>query len=133
MDFSLKRSEIHALVGENGAGKSTLIKVMTGVERQDLGTVSFDGHEVIIKSPLHAQEVGISTVYQEVNLCDYLTVSENILLGREPQKFGRIDWKAMHQRAREILQKLNIDIDVTQPLGSYSTAIQQITARAEPL
>ncbi len=133
VDFSLKKGEIHALVGENGAGKSTLIKVMTGVERQDQGKVMFSGEEVFIRSPQHAQEVGISTVYQEVNLCDYLTVAENILLGREPHKFMRIDIKGMNVRAREILLDLGVDIDVTQPLGSYSTAIQQITAIARAL
>ena len=131
--FTLKAGEIHALVGENGAGKSTLIKVMTGVEKQDQGTIILRGEEVTIKSPQHAQTMGISTVYQEVNLCDYLTVAENILLGREPQKFGRIDWKATNIRAKQILQELNIDIDVTQPLGSYSTAIQQVTAIARAL
>src|SRR4051812_36972332 len=92
VDFTLKKGEIHALVGENGAGKSTLIKVLTGVERQDEGVIMFDGREVLIKSPQHAQEIGISTVYQEVNLCSNLTVAENILIGREPRKFGGIDW-----------------------------------------
>jgi galactofuranose transport system ATP-binding protein len=133
VDFTLKKGEIHALVGENGAGKSTLIKVMTGVERQDQGIVTLDGEEIMIRSPLHAQTVGISTVYQEVNLCDYLTVAENILLGREPHKYGRIDWKAMNLRAQQILQEMDINIDVTQPLSSYSTAIQQLTAIARAL
>ncbi len=133
VDFTLRTGEIHALVGENGAGKSTLIKVMTGVERQDQGTVILEGKEAFIKSPLHAQTMGISTVYQEVNLCNYLTVAENILIGREPRRLGRIDWKGMNNRARQVLQGLNIDIDVTQPLGSYSTAIQQITAIARAL
>jgi simple sugar transport system ATP-binding protein len=133
VNFNLKSGEIHALVGENGAGKSTLIKVMTGVERQDQGTVMLDDEEVFIRSPLHAQTVGISTVYQEVNLCDYLTIAENIMLGREPHKFGRIDWKAMNLRAQQILQELDVDIDVAQPLESYSTAIQQITAIARAL
>ena len=133
VDFSLRRGEIHALVGENGAGKSTLIKVMTGVERQDQGIVKFDGEAVSIKSPQHAQSIGISTVYQEVNLCNYLSVAENILLGREPNRFGRIDWKAMNIQAQQILRELDVDIDVTQPLGSYSTAIQQIAAIARAL
>ncbi len=133
VNFTLKPGEIHALVGENGAGKSTLIKVMTGVERQDQGTVFLEGKEVFIKSPLHAQTMGISTVYQEVNLCDYLTVAENILLGREPRKAGRIDWKGMFQRAEQVLREMDIEIDVTQPLGSYSTAIQQVTAIARAL
>lgn len=133
VDFSLRSGEIHALVGENGAGKSTLIKVMTGVEKQDQGTFKFDGDEVSIRSPQHAQEIGISPVYQEINLCDFLTVAENILLGREPQKFLQIDFKAMNQHAEEILSELDMKIDVTKPLGSYSTAIQQITAIARAL
>lgn len=133
VDFCLRKGEIHALVGENGAGKSTLIKVMTGVERQDRGTVSLDGEIVTIRSPEHAQNMGVSTVYQEVNLCDYLSVAENILLGREPHKFIWIDKKSMNGRARQILLGLGVDIDVTQPLGVYSTAIQQIIAIARAL
>ncbi|MBI1878478.1 MAG: sugar ABC transporter ATP-binding protein, partial [Chloroflexi bacterium] len=128
VDFTLKRGEIHALMGENGAGKSTLIKIMTGVERQDEGIITLDGKEASIKSPQHAQTLGISTVYQEVNLCTNLTVAENILLGREPRKFGVIDWKAMNDRADQLLRRLNINIDVTQPLGTYSVAIQQMAA-----
>ncbi len=133
VDFTLKKGEIHALVGENGAGKSTLIKVMTGVERQDQGTVRLGGEYVAIRSPEHAQNMGISTVYQEVNLCDYLTVAENIMLGREPHRFIWIDKKTMNQRAWKILNDLGVNIDVTQPLGAYSTAIQQIVAIARAL
>src|SRR5512142_3238756 len=81
VDFSLARGEIHALVGENGAGKSTLIKVLTGVERADEGTIELDGTPVVIHSPVHAQHLGISTVYQEGNLCPNLTVAENVLIG----------------------------------------------------
>ena len=130
VDFTLRRGEIHALVGENGAGKSTLIKVLTGVERPDNGTITLDGKEVSIRSPQHAQELGISTVYQEVNLCPNLTVAENILIGREPMKWGSIDWKSMNSQARQILLGLDIDIDVTQTLGSCSVAIQQMAAIA---
>ena len=90
--FSLRAGEIHALLGENGAGKSTLIKVLTGVEHMDNGTVVMDGKSISVKSPLDAQKHGISTVYQEVNLCPHLTVAENIYVGREPMKFGKIDW-----------------------------------------
>jgi monosaccharide-transporting ATPase len=133
VDFTLKKGEIHTLVGENGAGKSTLIKIMTGVEHQDTGRILFDGVEVHIKSPEHAQSMGISTVYQEVNLCSNLTVAENILIGREPRKFARIDWKAMNLQAKKILDGLEVDIDVTQPLAVYSTAIQQIVAIARAL
>jgi simple sugar transport system ATP-binding protein len=130
VDFTLGKGEIHALVGENGAGKSTLIKVLTGVERPDKGVITLDGKEVSIRSPQHAQELGISTVYQEVNLCPNLTVAENILIGREPMKWGSIDWKSMNARARQILLGLDIDIDVTQTLGSCSVAIQQMAAIA---
>ncbi|MCB0172194.1 MAG: sugar ABC transporter ATP-binding protein, partial [Anaerolineae bacterium] len=131
--FTLKRGEIHCLMGGNGAGKSTLIKIITGVERQDTGTVLFDGQEVSIKSPQQAQMIGISPVYQEINLCTNLSVAENILIGREPRKFGAIAWKAMNNRASQQLQRLNINIDVTEPLGVYSTAIQQMVAIARAL
>ncbi|MDK2979654.1 MAG: galactofuranose transport system ATP-binding protein [Chloroflexota bacterium] len=134
VDFCLKKGEIHALVGENGAGKSTLIKVITGVERCDEGSITYDGKETVIRSPQHAQNIGISTVYQEVNLCSNISVAENLLLGREPRKLGCcIDWKGMNNRAQAILQGLDVDIDVSQPLGSFSTAIQQIIAIARAL
>jgi monosaccharide-transporting ATPase len=133
VDFFLNRGEIHAIVGENGAGKSTLIKVLTGVEKPDAGTIVIEGEEATIRSPLQAQKLGISTVYQEINLCPNLTVAENILIGREPKKPGRIDWKVMNAQARQILERLDIDIDVTQPLGSYSVALQQMAAIARAL
>ncbi len=134
VDFSLAKGEIHALVGENGAGKSTLIKVLTGVDRVDKGTIELDGRTVVVKSPLHAQELGISTVYQEVNLCPNLTVAENLLIGRQPSRFGvSVDWKKLNSRAREYLSELGVEIDVTRPLGSYSVAIQQMAAIARAL
>lgn len=133
VDFRLRKGEIHALVGENGAGKSTLIKILTGVERPDQGTITFDGKEVSMKSPQHAQAIGISPVYQEINLCPNLTVAENIMIGAAPMKLGSIDWKLMNQRAEQVLNGLDIDIDVTQTLGSYSVAIQQMTAIARAL
>jgi monosaccharide-transporting ATPase len=133
VDFTLRRGEIHALVGENGAGKSTLIKILTGVEQPDAGTITIDQHVVSIRSPQHAQVLGISTVYQEVNLCPNLTVAENILIGREPMKWGSIDWKTMNARARQILHGLQIDLDVTQTLGSCSVAVQQMAAIARAL
>ncbi len=133
VDFCLKRGEIHALVGENGAGKSTLIKVMTGVERFDQGEMYYDGEKMKIRSPQHAHSLGISTVYQEVNLCTNLSVAENLMLGREPRRLGLIDWKAMNEHATKILRNLDVDIDVSAPLETYSTAIQQITAIARAL
>ena len=117
--FSLRRGEIHALMGGNGAGKSTLIKIITGVERQDKGTVKLDGKEVSIKSPQQAQIMGISPVYQEINLCTNLTVAENIMIGREPTRFGSINKRAMNARAEEILLSLGVDIDVTREVLLY--------------
>jgi simple sugar transport system ATP-binding protein len=128
VDFSLRRGEIHALVGENGAGKSTLIKVLTGVEQPDKGTIELDGKLVQARSPQHSQELGISTVYQEVNLCTNISVAENIMLGHEPYRFGSIDWKKMNELANKAIVRLGIDVDVTQPLENYSVAIQQMVA-----
>jgi len=133
VDFKLKRGEIHALMGENGAGKSTLIKVLTGVYKMDEGEIILDGKTIRPTSPQHAQHLGISTVYQEVNLCPNLSVAENIFIGREPKKRGRIDWKTMNKKADEALQKLNINIDVTKTLDNYSIAIQQMVAIARSL
>ncbi len=133
VDFSLLKGEIHALVGENGAGKSTLIKILTGVEQPDAGTIMINGQKVVIHSTHHAQALGISTVYQEVNLCPHLSVAENILIGREPHKFGFLDRKAMNARAKEIMCGLGVDMDVTQPLGICSVAVQQMAAIARAL
>jgi galactofuranose transport system ATP-binding protein len=134
VSLTLKKGEILCLVGENGAGKSTLMRVLTGVERQDSGRIILEGKEIQAKSPQHAQTLGISTVYQEINLCPNLSVAENILLGREPHKIGRIDWKAMNALASETLQRLlGVDIDVANPLGSYTVAIQQMVAIARAL
>ena len=133
VDFSLNKGEIHALVGENGAGKSTLVKVLTGVERPNSGVITVNGAEVSIRSPQHAQSLGINPVYQEVNLCQNLTIAENILIGRQPMKLGRIDWKKMNAMAKEALLGLDIDIDVTKVCGSCSVAIQQMTAIARAL
>lgn len=133
VNFSLNKSEIHALVGENGAGKSTLVKVLTGVERPDTGTISISGTDVIIRSTQHAQSLGINPVYQEVNLCPNLTIAENILIGRQPMKFGSIDWKKLNAQAKEVMLGLDIDLDVTKTLGSCSVAIQQMTAIARAL
>ncbi|MFI0898977.1 sugar ABC transporter ATP-binding protein [Streptomyces sp. NPDC020983] len=128
VDFRLFPGEIHALLGENGAGKSTLIKVLTGVHPLDGGTVVLDGRPVRITSPLQAQQAGISTVYQEVNLCPNLSVAENILIGREPVGVGRIRWKELRRRAAQLVTRLGLDLDVSAPLGSYPLAVQQLVA-----
>ncbi|MBP2479607.1 simple sugar transport system ATP-binding protein [Crossiella equi] len=128
VDFRLFPGEVHALMGENGAGKSTLIKTLTGVHTPDAGRVRLDGAEVSFSSPAQAQRAGISTVYQEVNLCPNLTVAENILLGREPRRFGRIDGRAMRARATELLARIGLDIDPASALGSHPIAVQQLVA-----
>ncbi len=132
VDFTLRKGEIHALMGENGAGKSTLIKVLTGVYEKDCGDIRLSGvdHPVEIKSPEEAQRMGISTVYQEVNLCPNLSISENVYIGREPRKHGLIDWKKMNAMTATLMHTFNIDVDVTVPVGHYSIALQQMVAIA---
>ncbi len=132
VDFTLKSGEIHALMGENGAGKSTLIKVLTGVEEFESGEITIAGIKgtIINHSPQEAQAHGISTVYQEVNLCPNLSVAENLFIGREPRRAGLIDWKTMNKKAKELLESLDIHIDVTRALENYSIALQQMFAIA---
>lgn len=131
--FTLRSGEIHALMGENGAGKSTLIKVLTGALAPDAGWVLLDGRPVAPRSPIEAQQLGISTVYQEINLIPGLSVAENLFLGRQPMRFGRIDTRAIRQGARRALARLNLDIDVTRPLAACSIAVQQLVAIARAL
>src|SRR5438874_217456 len=133
VDFTLRRGEIHALMGENGAGKSTLIKVLTGVHRRDGGEILLEGRSLDPRSPAEAQRLGISTVYQEVNLVPFLSVAENIFLGCQPLRWGRIDWKKINLRAAQALGQLDVDVDVTRPLNSYPIAIQQMAAVARAL
>ena len=131
VDFQLKKGEIHTLMGENGAGKSTLIKVLTGVHQIDDGKIFLEGKEIRITSTEAAQKHGISTVYQEVNLCPNLSVTENIYIGREPMKRGSIDWDTMNKNAKKLLEeRLNLKIDVKKLLSFYSVAIQQMVAIA---
>lgn len=133
VDFDLKAGEIHCLMGENGAGKSTLIKVLTGVEVLDGGEIFLGENIIKPRSPQHAQQLGISTVYQEINLCPNLSVAENIFIGREPLRFGRIDWKEINSRSQALLAKMSLAIDVTEPLERYSVAVQQMVAIARAL
>ena len=133
VDFTLRKGEIHALMGENGAGKSTLIKVLTGVHEFESGSIHMNGEnkDIINHSPQEAQANGISTVYQEVNLCPNLTVAENLFIGREPRnKVGMINWKEMNARSAKLLESLNINVLPTQMLDECSVAIQQMIAIA---
>ena len=130
VDFTLEEGEIHALMGENGAGKSTLIKVLTGVYEKDEGEIFLKGTDgtVSIKSPQDAQNLGISTVYQEITLCPNLSVAENMFIGRT--KCAMMNWKQMNESADKILQSLDIPAKASQQLSSCSLAIQQMIAIA---
>ncbi|QFU86459.1 sugar ABC transporter ATP-binding protein [Amycolatopsis sp. YIM 10] len=134
VDFSLAEGEIHALVGENGAGKSTLIKVLTGVYRPDGGQVRFGGEPVEFHRPAAAQDAGISTIYQEINLVPLLSVARNIFLGREPRnRWKLIDVAAMNRQAAELTGQLGLDIDVTAELGRLGLGVQQMVALARAM
>ena len=128
VDFSLRPGEVHSLMGENGAGKSTLIKALTGVYPVDAGEIVVGGQPRSFSSTADAQEAGISTVYQEVNLCANLSVGENVMLGHEPRRGSGIDWKAAHREAARHLQSLGLAIDTRSMLSSHSIAIQQLVA-----
>ena len=130
VDFTLRKGEIHALMGENGAGKSTLIKVLTGVHPKDSGQINLSGIEknISVKSPEEAQNLGISTVYQEITLCPNLTVAENMFIGRG--KYNFINWRAMSKKTKEILDSLNIPARPAQQLSNCSIAVQQMVAIA---
>jgi len=130
VDFTLHEGEIHALMGENGAGKSTLIKVLTGVYEKDQGEIFLGKMEkaAVIRSPQDAQNLGISTVYQEITLCPNLSVAENMYIGRG--KGLCQNWKKMNEDADKILKSLDISAGATQQLSSCSLAIQQMVAIA---
>jgi monosaccharide-transporting ATPase len=133
VDFRMFPGEVHSLMGENGAGKSTLIKALTGVYGIDSGTITLAGERVAFAGPAQAQSAGISTVYQEVNLLPNLTVAENIMLGREPRRFGSIDWRGMRRRSAELLAGMNLDVDPGSLLGDHSLAVQQLIAIARAI
>ena len=133
VDFFLRSGEVHALMGENGAGKSTLIKALTGVYTIDAGTISVGGEERTFQNTADAQHAGISTVYQEVNLCSNLSVGENVMLGHEPRRVTGIDWKAAHAQAAEYLASLGVNVDTKSTLSSHSIAVQQLIAIARAM
>lgn len=130
VNFKLKAGEVHALLGENGAGKSTLIKCLTGAYQRDGGEIYLNGEVINPRDTLDAQRLGIGTVYQEVNLLANLTVAENMMLGRQPKKWGIVQPKKMNEMTKKILSQYGLDIDVSRLLSTYSVAIQQIVAIA---
>ncbi len=133
--LQLRPGEVHCLLGENGAGKSTMMKILAGAQQKDSGAILLDGQEIEIHSPHHAQQLGISMIYQEFNLSPYLSVAENIFLGREP-RIGRtpfIDWRRLYTDAREILGRIKVDLDVKRPVYELSIAQQQMVEIAKAL
>jgi simple sugar transport system ATP-binding protein len=133
VDFRLFPGEIHTLMGQNGAGKSTLINVLTGVVAPEAGTIRLGGEVVAFASPQEAEAAGIRTLYQEVNLCSNLSVAENIFAGRQPKRFGAIDWNDIKRRAQAALARLDVTLDVTRSLDAYPIAVQQMVAIARAL
>jgi simple sugar transport system ATP-binding protein len=130
VDFTLRGGEVHALMGENGAGKSTLIKVLTGVYQMDAGTVKMASIDkpLVIKSPRNAQDLGISTVYQEIGLCPNLSVAENMHIGRQKSPF--LNWRKINKNTERLLTELGIPTKPTSQLGNCSLAVQQMVAIA---
>lgn len=131
--FSVNRGEVHGLVGENGAGKSTLMKIMTGVHKADAGDIYIEGEKVVIDSVHKAHALGISIIFQELNLCPHLTVADNIFIGRPHKKMGLISDRTMHQEARKILDNLGIDIHTHAVVGTLSVAQQQMVEIAKAI
>ncbi|MEY8097873.1 sugar ABC transporter ATP-binding protein [Falsihalocynthiibacter sp. S25ZX9] len=125
--------EVHALIGQNGAGKSTLIKILTGYITKDEGDVHFAGKPFEVNAPKAAQNAGISTIYQEINLVPSLSVTENICLGREMRRYGALDWPAMHKEAERLLARFSMKVDVRRQLSDFSTASQQMIAIARAI
>ncbi|GHU46765.1 monosaccharide-transporting ATPase [Spirochaetia bacterium] len=131
--FNLKAGEVHALLGENGAGKSTLVKILSGVHTKDSGTLTIFGKTVDFLNPKTASELGIAIIHQELNLCSHLTVAENIFLGKEPTKHGLLDKKSANDKAHELLQSLNIDINPEMSVGDLQVSKQQMVEIAKAL
>ncbi|HEX9423080.1 MAG TPA: sugar ABC transporter ATP-binding protein [Pyrinomonadaceae bacterium] len=133
VDFDLRRGEVHILLGENGAGKSTLMKILSGAYQKSAGQIVFDGQDVEIRNPKHAQTLGISTIYQEFNLIPHLSAGENIFLGREPRRFGLIDQRAIFQAATRALNGLGLTLDPHKLIKELKVAEQQMIEVAKAL
>ncbi len=133
VQFSLKKGEIHALMGENGAGKSTFIKVITGVHQAEEGEMLLDGQKVLFKSTRDAQKAGIAAIYQHVTAYPHLTVAENIFMGHHKKKFGLVQWGQMYQESDKLLQELNADFNSRTLMGNLSVAQQQMVEIAKAL
>ncbi len=133
VNFDVRKGEVHALVGENGAGKSTLMKILAGVYIADAGKITFKGRTVSFTTPRQAQIAGIATIYQELNQVPYMSITENIFLGTEITRGVALNWTEMHDKARELLAKLHLDIDPRQPLNKLGVGHQQLVEVAKAL
>lgn len=134
VQLTIKEGEIHALIGGNGAGKSTLMKILSGAYIKDEGSIFISGKEVDIQGPKDAEALGISIIYQELNLIPSLTVAENIYLGRQPRNAqGLVDWKKMYADAEALLQRLGIDVNVKSKVANLSIAKQQLVEIAKAM
>jgi monosaccharide-transporting ATPase len=134
VDLTLRPGEVHTIMGENGAGKSTLIKALTGVYSIDAGSIEVGGETVKFSGTSDAQNSGVSTVYQEVNLCDNLTIGENVMLGHEVRGALGINWRKTHDKARLLLGELGLGhLDTRASLSTLSLAVQQLVAIARSL
>jgi ribose transport system ATP-binding protein len=133
VQFDLYRGEVHVVLGENGAGKSTLMKILSGAYQQDAGKIMLLGHDIVIRGPRHAQELGIAIIYQELNLVPHLTVAENIFLGREPALFGVLDQSKLFELAQAQLDQVRMSIDVRARVRDLSVAQQQMVEVAKAL
>lgn len=132
--FDLRKGEVHVLLGENGAGKSTLVKILSGAYQKTSGTILLDQQEIHIKNPKHAQQLGISIIYQELNLVSHLSAGENIFLGREPaNRWGVVDFKKLFADAQKILDDLGVAIDARSLVRDLGVAKQQMVEVAKAL
>ena len=133
-DLDLYPGEVHALVGENGAGKSTLMKILTGIHKKDSGKITFLGKEINLKNPKEAQDMGIIIVHQELNMMNHLNVSENIFIGREEKRFGfLLDDKSLHQKSKDLFDKLGISINPKEIIGNLTVGKQQMVEIAKAI
>ena len=129
VDIDVNAGEIHALVGENGAGKSTLIKILMGVHQKTEGEIFIEGQEEDVKSPLHAQSLGLSAVYQDINFAQDLNVAENMFMGGLPRnKLGIVNHKVMNAETNRIMSSINVDVDATEIMSDLTIAKQEMVA-----
>ncbi|MFA9377032.1 MAG: sugar ABC transporter ATP-binding protein [Lachnotalea sp.] len=133
VSLEVKKSEVHALMGENGAGKSTLMKVLTGIYTKDSGTIIYEGKEIEFTNPKEAQDAGIAIVHQELNMMHHLNVAQNIFIGREIMNGKLINDQKMNEEAAKLFQKLNIDIDPESVMGDLTVGRQQMCEIAKAI